>query len=178
MLLAENRDKGLHVFFINQVDDPEAKDHRWRQYREVWGFVEGEACRRQAILRHFGDRGDAEAEGRCCDVCDGPLAVVASATRRVRTRAADAGIGREGELEEAIIEVVSTASPSVGRTRAVEILRGGRSKVIAKYAYDELPRYGEFHDWRPGDVLERVDEMLSDGRLASSGGKFPKLRVA
>ena len=43
VLLAENRDKGLHVFFINQIDDPEAKRHRWRQYREVWGFVEGEA---------------------------------------------------------------------------------------------------------------------------------------
>ena len=56
VLLAENRDKGLHVFFINQVDDPEAKNHRWRQYREVWGFVEGETCRRAAILRHFGDR--------------------------------------------------------------------------------------------------------------------------
>ena len=179
VLLAENRDKGLHVFFINQVDDAEAKDHRWRQYREIWGFVEGELCRRQAILRHFGDHGEARAEGRCCDVCDGALETVAASTapraaRGPRTQ----GSGSDGDLEAAIIEVVSSATPSVGRTRAVEILRGGRSKVIAKYAYDELPHYGDFHDWRSGDVLERVDEMLDDGRLASSGGKFPKLRVA
>ncbi len=63
VLLAENRDKGLHVFFINQIDDPEAKNHRWRQYREVWGFVEGDRCRRAAILRHFGDRAEPHAEG-------------------------------------------------------------------------------------------------------------------
>ena len=34
----------------------EAERARWRQYRAVWGYVEGSACRRQAILRHFGDR--------------------------------------------------------------------------------------------------------------------------
>ena len=78
VLLAENRDKGLHVFFINQIDDPEAKNHRWRQYREVWGFVDGDRCRRAAILRHFGDR--AEPRGR------GPL------LRRLR-RAAGRGGG-------------------------------------------------------------------------------------
>ena len=76
VLLAENRDKGLHVFFINQIDQPEAKNHRWRQYREVWGFVEGETCRRRAILQHFGDRVEPEAVGRCCDVCDGRASVV------------------------------------------------------------------------------------------------------
>ena len=78
VLLAENRDKGLHVFFINQVHDPDAKNHRWRQYREVWGYVEGETCRRAAILKHFGDRAAPVAEGRCCDVCDGRLEIVAA----------------------------------------------------------------------------------------------------
>ena len=60
VLLAENRDKGLHVFFINQIDDAEAKQHRWRQYRDVWGYVDGDTCRRAAILRHFGDRGEPD----------------------------------------------------------------------------------------------------------------------
>ena len=71
-----------------------------------------------------------------------------------------------------------TAHPSVGRTRAVEILRGGRSKVIAEHAYDELPEYGSFAHLRTDDVLGRVDEMLAAGTLASSGGRFPKLRAA
>ncbi len=29
---------------------------RWRQYREIWAYVEQESCRREAILRHFGDQ--------------------------------------------------------------------------------------------------------------------------
>ncbi len=171
VLLAENRDKGLHVFFINQVEDPEAKNHRWRQYREVWGFVEGELCRRRAILRHFGDRAEPTPAGRCCDVCDGPLATVA-APPRPRPVAGDA------EIAGAIVAVVEAAAPAVGRTKTVEILRGGRSKALLKYSYDSLPGYGQFADWRAEDVLAEVDALLDAGRLRSTGGRYPTLRVA
>ena len=173
VLLAENRDKGLHVFFINQVENPEAKRHRWRQYREIWGFVEGQTCRRAAILRHFGDRSEPSAEGRCCDVCDGPLPLAVEAGSAIRPETA-----APGEIDEAIIAVVAAAEPTIGRTRAVEILRGGRSKVVRKYGYDGLPGYGEFHDWPADDVLRQVDALIDAGRLRSTGGRYPKLEVA
>jgi RecQ family ATP-dependent DNA helicase len=184
VLLAENRDKGLHVFFINQVDDPEAKRHRWRQYREIWGFVEGERCRREAILRHFGDRSEPSADARCCDRCDGPL-LVAEATRprpAARPAAATAPpklatASEAADPTEAILTVVGEASPAVGRTRTVEILRGGRSKVVAKYGYDELPGYGSMHHWRRDELLREVDALIDAGRLRSTGGKFPKLQL-
>jgi len=186
VLLAENRDKGLHVFFINGTQDPEAKQHGWRQYREVWGYVEGEGCRRAAILRHFGDRTEPAALGRCCDRCDGPLAVLAtkpagSASAGPAPFAGDPAASRvdsgDGEPEEAIVAVVAAASPAVGRTRAVEILRGGRSKVVVKYDYHSLPGYGDFHDWRADELLARVDGLVDAGRLRSTGGRFPKLCV-
>jgi len=185
VLLAENRDKGLHVFFINGTQDPEAKQHRWRQYREVWGYVEGEGCRREAILRHFGDRTEPSALGRCCDRCDGELALLArkpvgQASVGPAPFAGDAAAlraGSSGDPEEAIVAVVAAASPAVGRTRAVEILRGGRSKVVGKYEYDALPGYGDFHDWRADELLARVDGLIDAGRLRSTGGRFPKLCV-
>ncbi len=86
-------------------------------------------------------------------------------------------VGAE-ELDSAILAVVGSASPAVGRTRAVEILRGGRSKVIEKYSYDGLPAYGTFAHLRGDEVLERVDAMLAAGTLRSSGGRFPKLVAA
>ena len=83
-----------------------------------------------------------------------------------------------GELDDAILGVVRAAEPPVGRTRAVEILRGGRSKVVEKHAYDELDVYGAFAGLRADDVLGRVDELLAEGTLASTGGRFPKLTVS
>jgi ATP-dependent DNA helicase RecQ len=93
-------------------------------------------------------------------------------------RAMAFGGAAAGDLDAAIAEVVATAQPSVGRTRAVEILRGGRSEAVRRNAYDGLPLYGAFAHLSGGEVLERVDAMLADGRLRSTGGAYPKLRLA
>jgi ATP-dependent DNA helicase RecQ len=156
----------------------EADRARWRQYRSIWEFVEGQRCRRAAILRHFGDPAAPVAlEGvPCCDVCDPAGAIPAGAREPARPkRAGRSAAAASGDLEAAILEVVNTAEPAVGRTRAVEILRGGRSKVIQKHSYDGLPAYGAFSHLRADEVLERVDELLQAGTLRSTGGAYPKL---
>jgi ATP-dependent DNA helicase RecQ len=153
----------------------EATRVRWRHYRAIWAFVEQRKCRRAALLRHFGDREAPFTDPGvpCCDVCDPALIPAAPASA-----AGSAGLSDERELDAAILAVVEAAQPAVGRTRAVEILRGGRSKVIEKYSYDGLPLYGTFAHLRGDDVLERVDALLAAGRLRSTGGRFPKLAAA
>src|SRR5207253_356421 len=49
----------------------EGQKARWTQYRTVWAFVEGDGCRRAALLRHFGDRTAPRTDEGvpCCDVC-------------------------------------------------------------------------------------------------------------
>jgi ATP-dependent DNA helicase RecQ len=156
---------------------------RWRQYRAVWAWVEGDGCRRVGILRHFGDRSVPALAGPCCDVCDPALR---PAPPRPPARAA--AVGRPAQLahrpasaeevDDAILDVVASAQPGVGRTRAVEVLRGGRSKVVAKYSYDGLPHYGAYAHLGAAAVLARVDALLEAGTLRSTGGRFPKLEVA
>jgi ATP-dependent DNA helicase RecQ len=182
----------------------EAERIRWRQYRSVWGYVEGDKCRRAALLSHFGERTPAESASgeRCCDVCSpgvAPPAPVGAARRpgvKPRARpgpAAPAGVDSRrgaqprarpgplaaatasGDLDETILEIVRAAQPGVGRTRAVEILRGGRSKVVAQHGYDDLPGYGAYAHVRAEDLLAHVDAMLRNGLLRSTGGRFPKL---
>jgi ATP-dependent DNA helicase RecQ len=146
---------------------------RWRQYRAVWAWVEGTACRREGILRHFGDVAPPAPSGPCCDVCD-PELVPALPPRGSRQSELEPAAG----LDAAILQVVAGAYPGVGRTRAVEILRGGRSKVIGKYAYDGLPQYGTFGHLTGPTVLARVDALIAAGTLRSTGGRFPKLELA
>jgi ATP-dependent DNA helicase RecQ len=157
---------------------------RWRQYRSVWAWVEGSSCRREGILRHFGDRQTPAPSGPCCDVCDPSLAPLPS----LRAQRRDGGPrqlaqrpaapGDTAELDEAIVEVVALARPSLGRTRAVEVLRGGRSKVLLKHGWDGLPHYGTFGHLSGPMVLERVDALLDAGTLKSSGGHYPVLEAA
>jgi ATP-dependent DNA helicase RecQ len=139
---------------------------RWRQYREIWAYAEADSCRRTAILRHFGDESSPEVEN-CCDICAPGLRPVAPPPPPEVLES----------LDDAIFSVVRTARPSVGRTACVEILHGGRSKKIKENSYDGLGAYAIASHMRRADILTRVDELIATGRLASTGGKFPKLKV-
>jgi ATP-dependent DNA helicase RecQ len=157
----------------------EAERVRWSQYRAVWAYVEGQDCRRGTLLHHFGDPSAGRADGPCCDVCDPSIVPAAGAAPAgVRGGRASGAAAGGGDLDAAILGVVVSARPPVGRTRTVEILRGGRSKVVAQNAYDALAGYGAFAHLRSDEVLARVDELLSAGRLRSTGGRFPKLAAA
>ncbi|WP_205695984.1 ATP-dependent DNA helicase RecQ [Conexibacter sp. SYSU D00693] len=144
---------------------------RWRQYRAVWAFAEGEGCRRAAILRHFGDpAAPAPDDGvACCDVCEPSLAPGPSQAP-LRTDGAPVG-----DLDEAILSVVATARPSIGRSKVADVLRGSRAKAVLRNSWDGLPEHGAFAHLPTKVLLGKVDELLADGRLVSSGGPYPVL---
>jgi ATP-dependent DNA helicase RecQ len=145
----------------------EGSKARWRQYREIWAYVEQDSCRRAAILRHFGDDSAPAASGACCDVCDTGLVPAPPPPDPVAIE----------NLDEAIISVARSAQPSVGRTTCAEIIHGGRSKKLLRNSYDGLPAYGTSSHMRRADILARVDELIESGRLETTGGPYPVLRV-
>ena len=143
---------------------------RWRQYREIWAYVEMEACRRRAVLRHFGDHADpvARPDGLpCCDVCDVGL------VPELPPPSLEVVAG----LDDAIVSVARAARPAVGRTTCAEILHGARTKKIERNSYDGLPAYGSSSHMRRADILARVDELIESGRIETSGGPYPVLRL-
>jgi ATP-dependent DNA helicase RecQ len=140
---------------------------RWRQYREIWAYVEGESCRRRAILRHFGDRAEPASEGACCDVCEPGLAPVAPPPD---PRAV-------GDLDDAILTVARSAHPAVGRTTCAEILHGARNAKVKRNSYDGLPGYGSSAKMRRADILVRIDELIEQGALQTTRGPYPVLKV-
>ena len=141
---------------------------RWRQYRDIWAYVEGDGCRRERILRHFGDRSAPDASGPCCDVCDTGLLPALPPPDPVSV----------ASLDEAILSVAQTASPRVGRTTCAAIIHGARTQKISKNSYDGLPAYGASSHMRRAEILERIDELIADGQLATSRGPYPVLSVA
>ncbi|MBV9049919.1 MAG: RecQ family ATP-dependent DNA helicase [Solirubrobacterales bacterium] len=48
----------------------DAERARWRQYRAIWAYVERSQCRRETLLRHFGDQAAPTPLHACCDVCE------------------------------------------------------------------------------------------------------------
>ncbi len=148
---------------------------RWRQYREIWAYVESSDCRRRTILAHFGDAADApapdaganEGAGACCDVCSAGL--VPELPPPPPEQVAD--------LDGGILAVAHAARPAVGRTTCVEILHGARTKKIERNSYDGLPAYASSSHLRRTQILERVDELIAQGVIATTDGPYPVLQV-
>ena len=146
----------------------EAARARWRQYREVWAYVEGSDCRRERILRHFGDQaGPLPGGGPCCDACLPSL----------RVELPEPEPEAIADLDGAIVSVALSAEPAVGRTTCAEILHGARTKKIRRNSYDGLPAYGSSSHMGRGEILARIDELIDDGRIQKSTGPYPVLRA-
>jgi ATP-dependent DNA helicase RecQ len=140
---------------------------RWRQYREIWAYVESDSCRRTAILGHFGDDAEPVRDGPCCDVCSPALLPELPAPEPEAIE----------NLDEAILSVARAAHPAVGRTTCAAILHGARSKKIERNSYDGLPASGISSHMRRADILARIDELIEQNRLATTGGTRPVLKL-
>ncbi|GAC1317120.1 MAG: hypothetical protein NVSMB25_04210 [Thermoleophilaceae bacterium] len=145
----------------------EAAQSRWQQYRSVWAYVEGEGCRRRRILEHFGDAREPSGGEGCCDICDAGIAAVVPAPDPVQI----------ASLDDAIAAVARAARPAVGRTTCAEILHGARTKKVERNAYDRLDGYASFARMRRAAILARIDELIDEGRLTTTGGPYPVLAV-
>ena len=141
---------------------------RWRQYREIWAYVEQDSCRRAAILRHFGDASAPAAPQE---------RAATSATQGWSQRCRRPDPVAIENLDDAIMSVARSAQPAVGRTTCAEILHGGRSKKLLRNSYDGLPAYGTSPHMRRADILARVDQLIDAGRLETTGGPYPVLRA-
>ena len=133
--------------------------------------MEGDDCRRRAILRHFGDRSEPGARpggAPCCDVCDGGLV----------PELPPPSLEAVADLDDAIVSVARAARPAVGRTTCAEIIHGARTKKIERNSYDGLPAYGTSSNMRRADILARVDELIESGVIATTGGPYPVLQAA
>jgi ATP-dependent DNA helicase RecQ len=144
----------------------EASKARWRQYREIWAYVESGSCRRRTILRHFGDESEPVPEGPCCDACGATDLIPAPPPIDLSAI--------EG-LDDAIVSVARSAKPAVGRTTCAEILHGARTKKIERNSYDGLPAYGTSANMRRADILARIDELIAEKRLGTTSGPYPVL---
>ncbi|MEX1141303.1 MAG: ATP-dependent DNA helicase RecQ [Thermoleophilaceae bacterium] len=140
---------------------------RWRQYREIWAYVESDRCRRAAILRHFGDSHGTGSDP-CCDVCSDGLV----------PQLAPPPAHEIADLDDAIVSIARLAKPAVGRTTCAAIVHGGRSKKIERNSYDGLPGYAASPHMRRADILARVDELIEGGVIEVTPGIRPVLRVA
>ena len=174
-------DVKLHERFLDGVEDPELRRQKQAGTVGLYRLVEGDTCRHQAILAHFGE--PMEPCGASCDVCSG----ISTAERLERVRSL-AGRRRgarasEADLSERAARPAPNGNPrsSGGGSetdRLFERLRELRREIADRQG---VPAYVVFSDrtlWemaetRPGSEDELLDVSgVGPAKLARYGERF------
>ncbi|HZN58433.1 MAG TPA: ATP-dependent DNA helicase RecQ [Planctomycetota bacterium] len=132
--------------------------------QEVVRFARSRACRRDGILRYFGEDVPAGGCGRC-DVC---AEANRGAARNSRPLDAD-----EVVVVQKVLSGVARARGRCGRGRVIGMLRGSKSQDVAEAGLDRLSTYGVLRS-KSREELQTLLELLEDaGCIALRGEKYP-----
>jgi RecQ family ATP-dependent DNA helicase len=132
---------------------------RWDQLDAMQRYAESPTCRRETLLRYFGDHREPAPTVRCCDVHDG---VAASESARL-----------DGDgLVELIVTIASTAEPSVGRAGLDGIARG---LDAYRDRYGDHPLFGSASRLRPPQLRAAIGAAVARDLLCSTEGRYPLL---
>ncbi len=139
VLLWQNRDAGLHAYFIGQINDSAERERAWQRYHEIRNFVESKYCRHLQICRHFGET----PRWKTCDACDvcGSEPDWLSAQEETAQPQKSRSKRRKAEPQRREIEFTPRPAPPVQRER----VQGSLGK-IASVIDPELREY--LREWR------------------------------
>jgi ATP-dependent DNA helicase RecQ len=148
-------DIALRRRFIEESDAPDARKRTERRKLDaLLGFAESCQCRRQVLLRYFGD--DCEACGNC-DICLDPPETF------------DGSIAAQK-----LLSCIYRTGERFGQTHVVSILLGESDERIGRLGHDKLSTFGigKEHDrnaWR-SIVRQLVAHGLITVDVAGHGG--------
>jgi len=130
-------------------------------------YGQDKLCRRRQILNYFGQ----ELEDNCagCDVCH-PRVNSSPGTDFCSGATADSA-------DVLILAVTEELHGSSGRTITAATLMGSKSKRIIERGLNESKFWGTLKSKSEDSILARIDDLMDNGYLESSGGPYPKISL-
>jgi ATP-dependent DNA helicase RecQ len=147
MLLYGMDDLRMRRMFIENEDStPERKRRDQKRLDALIAYCEAPACRRQMLLRYFGEEIDACGN---CDTCLDPVETVDGA------RAA-----------RMVLETVLETGERFGAAHVVAVLRGASNERIVKFNHDSVSTYGAGAERAQKEWQGIVRQMIASNLLA------------
>ncbi len=183
-LLYAARDIQTARFFVNQIEAPEQRDNANRALKAMVRYASSLACRREQILRYFGDQAaaagvaGADSHGAeplaasratdaadtrtnaCCDVCAGEVHGV-DATR-------DAQI---------VMSAIVRLGQRFGAGHVIDVVRGANTVRIRELGHAGVRTYGAGAELPVKHWRRVVDALISAGMVEQTDDRYPVLKL-
>jgi ATP-dependent DNA helicase RecQ len=146
-------------YFLKSVSDEQEKKRALRSLSEIVRYAGTLGCRKDHILRYFGESPDRASCG-ACDVCGGEV-VTQECTR-------DAQI---------VMSAVHRTGARFGSGYVVDVIRGTETERVRQFGHDSLQTYGVGSDKNKIHWRRIIDELVTQGYLEQTDSEFPILRL-
>jgi ATP-dependent DNA helicase RecQ len=143
------------------IDDSERDDAQKRfehqRLNALLAICEAAGCRRQALLRYFGETAEP------CGNCDRCLAPVETFDGTVEAQKAMSAILRTGQM--------------FGGEHIIDVLTGTETEKVLQRGHDRLPTFGVGADWKRTEWRSFLRQLAAADLLRVDVGGFGALRL-
>ena len=156
VLFFGHREREREEYLIDRIADDTQRAVAQRQLSLIVSYCQQTACRRAALLRHFGENSGQENCANC-DIC---LSDTFDAT----------------VISQKILSAVIRTGERFGSTHISQVLRGANVRRVEERGHNGLSVFGIVDDYSDSELRELMTMLVSRGLLVL-GVEYPTLSV-
>ncbi|WP_243670501.1 RecQ family ATP-dependent DNA helicase [Methanoculleus chikugoensis] len=157
-----DRRKNLIALENDCLDRPDLYSLTVRKLNDMIAFCETVRCRREHLLRYFGETFTGVPCGGACDICLVPGGEFID--------------GRE--IAEKIVTCIAGLPGTFGVTHIADLLAGSKnSKILARGGHQNLPSYNSGREYSSDQWSSFIRQLIATGYLDQSSGRYPVVTV-
>ncbi len=154
-------DRRKQEFFIEQIEDDAERELATRKLAQVISYCESTTCRRQFLLKYFGEKWDLSV----CTSCDNCVSV----PREMHDAT---------EIAQKILSAVLRTNEMFGAVYVMDVLRGSKKERILQNHHETLSVYGIARNVSLDQLRDYIGALQKKGYLEKNVGEYPTLRVS
>ncbi|HEX4947349.1 MAG TPA: HRDC domain-containing protein, partial [Blastocatellia bacterium] len=145
----------------------ERRKHAEERFQKMIEFAAADVCRREVVLRYFGQRFAAPCNA--CDVC------TAATTTAVSTPAQFQATEESDRVARIILQAADDFGGRIGRSLIADVLGGSKAKKITERNLDRARCYGALSLHANDQVRDWIDELIAQKLLRVTAEEYPRL---
>jgi ATP-dependent DNA helicase RecQ len=157
LMLYSAQELMLYKVFLNQISDEAVLQTTQAKTKQMLQLCQSSKCRRQALLRYFGET-YADSNCNSCDRC------------------LDDTESDETVVAQQILSCVYRLKQPFGIKHVIDVLRGAKTKMIFDRGHDRLSTYHLMPQYSEEDLRHYISALIEKGLLERSEGEYPVLR--
>ena len=150
-----DRRKNLITLERDSLDRPDLYPVAVQKLNDMIAFCETTRCRREHLLRYFGET-LTDVPCGACDICLLPHEFID---------------GRE--IAETVVNCISGLRGTFGVRYITEVLTGSRNSKVLANGHQNLPVYGSGSTYSRDQWSSFIRQLIADGYLDQSSGQYP-----